>query len=38
MDLEPGEDPFVALVPPGKSVGGPMADAEHDHEHHEVER
>jgi len=24
MDLEPGEDPFIVLVPPGARVGGPM--------------
>lgn len=29
MDLEPGEDPFVTLVPPGKSVGDPVDAAEH---------
>ena len=29
MDLEPGEDPYIALVPPGKTVGGPLSDGEH---------
>jgi len=28
MDLEPGEDPYLSLVPPGKTVGGPMGDGD----------
>jgi len=29
MDLEPGEDPYLTLVPPGKSVGDAVGGDEH---------
>lgn len=33
-DLEPGEDPFLALVPPGVTVGQPIAPGADPNNHH----
>jgi hypothetical protein len=33
MDLEPGEDPFIVLVPPGVTVGQPLTPGTDPHNH-----